>query len=209
MGRSKSSSRWLKEHFDDEYVKRAQKDGFRSRATYKLIEIQEKYHLIKPGMNVVDLGAAPGGWSQYAARQTGRKGMLIASDILPMEPLPDVKFIEGDFTEQMTLDKILEKLGSARANLVISDLAPNISGLASVDQPRAMYLAELALDLAVKILDLKGGFVCKLFQGAGFDEYIAQLRPEFDKVRFFKPKASRPRSREVYVIATGFRGIVA
>lgn len=208
MGRSKSSSRWLKEHFDDEYVKRALKDGYRSRATYKLIEIQEKYRLIKPGMSVVDLGAAPGGWSQYASKITGSKGMFIASDILPMDALADVEFIEGDFTEQGTLDKILDKLGKDRADLVISDLAPNISGLASVDQPRSMYLAELAMELASKVLHKKGAFISKLFQGAGFDEFIAQIRPEFDKVRFFKPKASRPRSREVYVIATGFRGSV-
>jgi len=208
MGRSKSSSRWLKEHFDDEYVKRALKDGYRSRAIYKLIEIQEKYHLIKPGMSVVDLGAAPGSWSQYAAKITGSKGMFIASDILPMDALADVEFIQGDFTEQETLDKILNKLGKSKADLVISDLAPNISGLASVDQPRSMYLAELALDLASKVLNKKGAFISKLFQGAGFDEFIAQLKPEFDKVRFFKPKASRPRSREVYVIATGFRGSV-
>ncbi len=206
MGRSKSSARWLKEHFDDEYVKRAKKEGFRSRATYKLIEIQEKYRLIKPGMSVVDLGAAPGGWSQYAAKITGSKGMFIASDILPMDGLADVEFIQGDFTEQETLDEILGKLGENKANLVISDLAPNISGLASVDQPRAMYLAELALDFVVKVLVKEGCFISKLFQGTGCDEYIAQLRPNFGKVRFFKPKASRPRSREVYIIATGFRG---
>ncbi|VAW82734.1 23S rRNA (uridine(2552)-2'-O)-methyltransferase [hydrothermal vent metagenome] len=206
MGRSKSSSRWLKEHFDDEYVKRAKKEGFRSRAIYKLMEIQEKYRLIKPGMSVVDLGAAPGGWSQYAVKITGSKGMFIASDILPMDGLADVEFIQGDFTEQETLDQILGKLGESKANLVISDLAPNISGLASVDQPRAMYLAELSLDLVGKILVSKGCFISKLFQGTGFDEFIALLRPNFDKLRFFKPKASRPRSREVYIIATGFRG---
>jgi 23S rRNA (uridine2552-2'-O)-methyltransferase len=205
QSRSKSSGRWLQEHFDDHYVKLARKDGYRSRASYKLLELQEKDRLIKPGMTVVDLGAAPGGWSQVAARLVGGKGRVIASDILPMDSIADVEFIEGDFTEQAVLDSILESLNGQKADLVISDMAPNMSGMTAVDQPRSMYLVELALDLARQVLKPGGVFVSKVFQGEGFDELLREMRAEFATVKSRKPEASRPRSREVYQVAAGFR----
>lgn len=203
MPRTKSSRRWLKEHFDDEFVKRAQQEGYRSRAVYKLQEIQEKDRVLRPGMTVVDLGAAPGGWTQYAAELAGRKGRVVASDILPMDPIPGVTILEGDFREAGVLEQLLTLIGEGGADLVMSDMAPNMSGMDAVDQPRAMYLAELAADLARTILKPGGDFLVKLFQGAGFDEYVRMLRSEFDKVSIRKPRASRPRSREVYAVARG------
>ncbi|MDD3517585.1 MAG: 23S rRNA (uridine(2552)-2'-O)-methyltransferase RlmE [Chromatiales bacterium] len=205
MSRSKSSRRWLREHFDDPYVKRAQEEGYRSRAVYKLIEMQEHDRLLRPGMTVLDLGAAPGGWSQLATNLVGGKGRVIASDILDMEPIPGVTFVQGDFREPAVLDRLLELMADGRADLVISDMAPNMSGVDAVDIPRAMYLAELAFDLAQRTLKPGGDFLVKLFQGAEFDQYVRTLRAHFDKVVIRKPKASRPRSREVYALARGFK----
>ena len=203
MARTKSSRRWLKEHFDDEYVKRAQREGYRSRAVYKLAEIQERDRIIRPGSTVVDLGAAPGGWSQYALGLLGRKGHIVAMDILDMEPLPGVTFIQGDFREDAVLDSLLAALDGRPVNLVMSDIAPNISGVEAVDQPRAMYLAELAVDFADRVLEPGGDLLVKVFQGAGFDELLRGLRERYSKVLIRKPKASRPRSREVYALARG------
>lgn len=203
MARSKSSHRWLKEHFDDEFVKKAQREGYRSRAVYKLDEIQQKDHILKPGMAVVDLGAAPGGWSQYALGHVGRKGRIVAMDILPMEPLPGVSFVQGDFREDEVLEKLLETLEGQEIDLVMSDIAPNISGMDAVDQPRAMYLAELAVDFAERVLRPGGDLLVKLFQGEGFDTLLKELRGRYDKVVMRKPKASRARSREVYALARG------
>lgn len=203
--RSKSSSRWLSEHFADEYVKRAQKEGWRSRAVFKLEEIDQKDRLLKPGMTIVDLGAAPGGWSQYAAKKLGRKGRIIALDILEMDELEGVEFLQGDFTEDEPLERLLATVGNAKPDLVISDMAPNISGMDAIDQPKSMYLAELALDLAEKVLKPGGDFLTKVFQGEGFDEYLKALRSRFDTVVTRKPKASRPRSREVYLLARNYR----
>lgn len=201
MARSKSSTRWLKEHFDDEFVKLSQKEGYRSRAVYKLKEIQEKDRLIRPGMKVVDLGAAPGGWSQYAAEIIGNNGRVIASDILPIDPLPFVESIQGDFTEQSILDEIMLLMGNDKADVVISDMAPNLSGNDAIDQPGSVYLCELALDMARQILAPNGSMVVKLFQGEGSDQYIQDVKRSFKQVKIRKPKASRPRSREVYVVA--------
>ncbi|TLM79867.1 23S rRNA (uridine(2552)-2'-O)-methyltransferase RlmE [Microbulbifer harenosus] len=206
MARSKSSHRWLREHFNDPYVKQSQKDGYRSRASYKLQELQEKDRLFKPGMTVVDLGAAPGGWSQVAAELVGHKGRVLASDILPMDALAGVDFVQGDFTEEKVFDELLEKLGEERADLVISDMAPNMSGIRAADQPAAMYLVELAVDMARQTLKPGGAFVAKVFQGEGFDELIRDLRSQYQTVVTRKPGASRPRSREVYVVARGFKG---
>lgn len=204
MARSKSSSRWLREHHDDEYVLQARREGYRSRAVYKLIELDEKYGLFRPGMTVVDLGSAPGGWSQYAALRVGERGSVIASDILSMDSLPGVEFIQGDFREQAVLDRILESACNG-VDLVISDIAPNMSGIDAVDIPRAMYLVELAYDFATRTLKPGGGLVCKLFQGEGSDMWLKNVRTDFGKVAVKKPKASRPRSREVYVYASGFK----
>ncbi|QIL89996.1 23S rRNA (uridine(2552)-2'-O)-methyltransferase RlmE [Microbulbifer sp. SH-1] len=206
MARSKSSHRWLREHFNDPYVKQSQKDGYRSRASYKLQELQEKDRLFKPGMTVVDLGAAPGGWSQVAAELVGHKGRVLASDILPMDALAGVDFVQGDFTEEKVFDELLERLGEERADLVISDMAPNMSGIRAADQPAAMYLVELAVDMARQTLKPGGAFVAKVFQGEGFDELIRDLRSQYQTVVTRKPGASRPRSREVYVVARGFKG---
>jgi 23S rRNA (uridine2552-2'-O)-methyltransferase len=205
MGRSKSSHEWLKSHFDDEYVKRAQREGYRSRAVYKLGEIQQKDHLLRPGMTVVDLGAAPGGWSQYAAPLLGAKGRIIALDILPMDALPGVEFVQGDFREDEVLDLLTGMLGETRVDLVMSDMAPNISGMDAVDQPRSMYLAELAADFAAQVLGKGGDLLFKAFQGEGFDEFLRDLRSQYQKVLIRKPRASRPRSREVYVLGKGRR----
>ena len=201
MARSKSSTRWLQEHFDDEYVKLSQKEGYRSRAVYKLKELQEKDRLIQHGMSVLDLGAAPGGWSQYAVELVGKNGRVVASDILPIDPLPFVEFIQGDFTEERILNEILELIGNDKANVVISDMAPNLSGNDAVDQPSSIYLCELALDISKQILAENGTMVVKLFQGAGSDEYLKEVRQCFRQVKIRKPKASRARSREVYVVA--------
>ncbi len=206
MAKKRSSSKaWLKEHRDDPYVQQAQREGYRSRACYKLLEIQEKDRLIRPGQTVVDLGSAPGGWSQVAADLVGHSGRVIASDILPMDSLAGVEFIEGDFTEEAVFESLLAALGDERADIVVSDMAPNLSGMNAVDQPRSMYLVELALDLARQVLAPGGAFVTKVFQGEGFDELFRDARGSFDKVLTRKPKASRPRSREVYLVATGFR----
>ncbi|MEJ2644847.1 MAG: 23S rRNA (uridine(2552)-2'-O)-methyltransferase RlmE [Gammaproteobacteria bacterium] len=201
MPRSKSSRRWLKEHFDDEYVRRAQREGYRSRAVYKLEEIQQRDRLLKPGQVVVDLGAAPGGWCQYAQRIVGSKGRVVAMDILPMDPLPGVEFLQGDFREDEVLEKLLTILESRPVDLVMSDMAPNISGMDAVDQPRAMYLAELALDFARRVLRPGGDLLVKVFQGEGFEGYLHDLRASFRQVTSRKPKASRGRSREVYLVA--------
>lgn len=207
MARSKSSQRWLKSHFDDEYVKRAQREGYRSRAVYKLEEIQQKDRLIRPGMTLIDLGAAPGGWSQYAARLLAGKGRIIALDILPMEPLDGVEFLQGDFTEDEPLDSLMEILNGERVDLVMSDMAPNISGMGAVDQPRSMYLAELAVDFAGNVLRKGGDLLFKAFQGEGFDDLIRTLRSQYRLVRIRKPRASRPKSREVYVLARHYRAV--
>lgn len=203
MARSKSSHRWLKEHFDDEYVKRAQREGYRSRAVYKLEEIQQKDRILQPGMSVVDLGAAPGGWSQYVLGLVGGKGQLVAMDILPMEPLPGVAFLQGDFREDAILDQLFNLLNGREIDLVLSDIAPNITGMDAVDQPRAMYLAELAVDFADRVVRPGGDLLVKLFQGEGFDMLVSDLRTRYDKVVMRKPKASRARSREVYALARG------
>ncbi|MDD5036570.1 MAG: 23S rRNA (uridine(2552)-2'-O)-methyltransferase RlmE [Methylococcaceae bacterium] len=205
MARSTSSQRWLAEHFSDEYVKLAQERGFRSRAVFKLEEIQSRDRLLKPGMTVVDLGAAPGGWSQYAAGVIGKSGKIIALDILPMEALAGVTFIQGDFQEEAVLNQLLDELQGSPMDLVLSDMAPNMSGTRVVDQARAMYLAELALDTACRVLRPGGSFVVKLFMGAGFDEYQRAARLSFASVANRKPKASRDRSREVYLVAKGFK----
>lgn len=206
MARSKTSQRWLKEHFDDPYVKLAQKEGYRSRASYKLLELQEKDRILRPGMRVVDLGAAPGGWSQVVSRVVGDQGRLVASDILPMDSIPDVTFIQGDFTEQSVLQAILAAIGESEVDLVISDMAPNMSGVKAADQPQAMFLCELALDLAFQVLRPGGDFLIKVFQGEGFDAYLKTVRDAFDRVQMRKPESSRDRSREQYLLARGFKG---
>ncbi|MCG8466466.1 MAG: 23S rRNA (uridine(2552)-2'-O)-methyltransferase RlmE [Xanthomonadales bacterium] len=203
MSRSKSSHRWLQEHFDDHWVKRSQQEGWRSRAVYKLEEIQEKDHIIKPGQCVVDLGAAPGGWSQWAAPIVGEQGQMLALDILEMEPLPGVTFIHGDFREAAPLEALQNALAGQTVDVVLSDMAPNISGMREVDQPRAMYLAELAADFAENHLRKGGDFLVKVFQGEGFDTFLSLLRSQYTKVLTRKPKASRPRSRELYLLARG------
>lgn len=206
MAKKRSSSKaWLKEHRDDPYVQRAQREGYRSRACYKLLELQDKERLIRPGMTVVDLGSAPGGWSQVAVEQVGHKGRVIASDILPMDSLAGVEFIQGDFTEDQVFEQILAAIGDKSVDLVISDMAPNLSGVNAVDQPRSMYLVELALDLTRQVLAPGGSFVAKVFQGEGFDELIRETRQLFTRVLTRKPQASRPRSREVYLVARDFQ----
>ena len=207
MPKKRSSSRaWLKEHREDPYVQRAQKDGYRSRACYKLLEINDRDRLIRPGMTVLDLGAAPGGWSQIAADLVGAKGRVVATDILPMDSLGGVEFIQGDFTEEAVFDHLLATIGSDDVDVVMSDMAPNMSGLNAVDQPRAMYLVELALDLACRVLPEGGAFLAMVFHGEGFEPLMADCRGHFSKVLTRKPEASRPRSREVYLVATGFKG---
>lgn len=205
MARSKTSAGWLKEHVDDPYVQRAQQDGYRTRASYKLLELHEKDQLLRPGQTVIDLGSAPGGWSQVVARVLGDTGCIIASDILPMDSIADVAFIQGDFTTEEIYEAILEKINNRPVDLVISDMAPNMSGMSSIDQPGSMYLVELALDMARQVLKPNGEFVAKVFQGEGFDQYVNDIRSSFKKVLIRKPKASRPRSREVYIVAKGFR----
>ncbi|AWK82710.1 TPA: 23S rRNA (uridine(2552)-2'-O)-methyltransferase RlmE [Photobacterium damselae] len=202
---SGSSGRWLKEHFDDKYVLEAQKKGYRSRALFKIEEIQQKDKLLKPGMTVVDLGAAPGGWSQYAAGVVGDDGQVIACDILPMDPLPGVSFLQGDFREEAVLDALLERIQPDMVDVVLSDMAPNMSGNLASDQPRAMYLVELALDMCRQVLAPNGSFAVKVFQGEGFDQYLADIRSMFKVVKIRKPDSSRDRSREVYIVATGYK----
>lgn len=206
MARSKTSKKWLDEHVNDPYVKKAQMDGYRSRASYKLIEINEKDDLYRPGSVVVDLGSAPGGWSQIVAPVVGERGRVIASDILHMDSIIGVDFIQGDFTEESVYDAILQALGGAQADTVISDMAPNLSGVKNTDQYAAMYLVELALDMARNVLKPGGSFCAKVFQGVGYEEYAKDLRSSFDKVIVRKPAASRPRSREVYLVGKGFKG---
>ncbi|MEP4891969.1 MAG: 23S rRNA (uridine(2552)-2'-O)-methyltransferase RlmE [Aliiglaciecola sp.] len=206
MARSKTSKKWLDEHVNDPYVKKAQIDGYRSRASYKLIEINEKDKLIRPGSIVMDLGSAPGGWSQIVAPLVGKKGRVIASDILPMDSILDVTFIQGDFTEEAVYDQIVAELDNERVDVVVSDMAPNISGVNATDQYSSMYLVELALDMARNVLKPGGSFCAKVFQGVGYEEYLKDVRSSFQKVVIRKPDASRPRSREVYIVAKGFKG---
>jgi len=203
--KSDSSRRWLKEHFTDPYVKQAQKEGYRSRAAYKLIEIQERSRLFKPGMTIVDLGAAPGGWSQVVVKMV-KPGRVIAMDILPMDPLPGVEFLQGDFTEDAVMHQLENKLNGEKVDWVISDMAPNTSGHESVDIPRSVHLAELAFDFALQTLKPTGGYLAKVFQGEGFDAFFNEIKKKFKKVTVRKPKASRDRSREVYILATELRG---
>ncbi|WKJ91390.1 23S rRNA (uridine(2552)-2'-O)-methyltransferase RlmE [Methylomonas montana] len=205
MARSKSSQQWMQEHFQDEYVKKAQALGYRSRAVFKLIEIQEKDKIIKPGINIVDLGAAPGGWSEYVSKIVGKKSKVIALDLLAIDPIDGVDFIQGDFREDEVLEQLYKVLDGEPVHLLLSDMAPNMSGSREVDQPRAIYLGELALDAAQQILVKGGTFLIKMFQGAGFDEYYNQVRQQFSSVVIRKPKASRSRSNEVYILAKGFK----
>ncbi|RDE18113.1 23S rRNA (uridine(2552)-2'-O)-methyltransferase RlmE [Motiliproteus coralliicola] len=206
MARSKSSGRWLQEHFDDTYVQRAKDEGYRSRASFKLVELDEKGRLFRPGMTVVDLGAAPGGWSQVAAERVGDEGLVISSDILPMDSLAGVTFIQGDFTEESVYEQILAAIDGRPVDLVISDMAPNMSGMNAIDQPRSIYLVELALDLARQVLKPDGVFLAKVFQGEGFDALLAEMRQSFAKVQSRKPDSSRARSREIYQLCRGFKG---
>ena len=205
MARSKSSKQWLREHFDDEYVRRSHGERYRSRASYKLLEMQDKDGLIRPGMTVVDLGAAPGGWSQVAAELVGDQGRIVASDILPMVPIVGVDFVQGDFTDDLVFERLLSVIGEQGADLVISDIAPNITGISEIDQPRSLGLAEVALELAKSILKPGAYFLVKLFQGAGYPEYHRGMQSRFNSVKTRKPKASRDRSREVYLLGSGFQ----
>ena len=205
MARSGSSQRWLAEHFRDEYVLKAKREGYRSRAVYKLMELNERDRFLKAGQRVVDLGAAPGGWTQYAAQVIGAQGHIFALDLLPMDHFAHTTVIQGDFSSNVVLADLTARLDNAPVDLVISDMAPNMSGVESVDIPRAMYLAELALDFCHQMLKPEGAFVTKLFQGTGFDAYMKQARGAFKQVSVRKPKASRPRSKEVYLVAQGHR----
>ncbi|MCU0233693.1 MAG: 23S rRNA (uridine(2552)-2'-O)-methyltransferase RlmE [Thermoanaerobaculales bacterium] len=204
MARSKSSRRWLDRQAHDPYVQRAQAEGWRSRAAFKLLELDAKDRFLRPGARVVDLGAAPGGWSQVAQKAVGAGGQVLALDLLPMEPIPGVTFLQGDFREEEVLRTLEARLGQGPVDVVISDMAPNVSGMAAVDQPRATHLAELALAFAEERLAKGGSLVVKLFQGAGFDPFVAQCRQRFARVALRKPAASRPESREVYLVARGF-----
>ncbi len=205
MKRSKSSRRWLDEHVNDPYVKQAQKDGLRSRSSYKLIELNEKDKLIRPGMLVMDLGSAPGGWSQVAGGLVGEKGRVLATDILPMGALDNVDFIQGDFTDDAVFQQLLDQLDGRQPDLIVSDIAPNISGVAASDQASSMYLVELTLDMVRQVLKPGGNYVVKVFQGEGSDQFLKDVRSSFEKVVIRKPEASRPRSREVYFVAKGFK----
>ena len=202
MAKKGSSRRWMHEHLSDEFVKKAQKEGYRSRAVYKLLEIIEKNSIIKNGDKVLDLGAAPGGWSQVAAKFVGSRGKVIASDILPIDEIDGVDFLQGDFTEKAVYDDLLVMTDGTKIDVVLSDMAPNMSGQLSVDQPKSMYLAELAIDMAIKSLKPNGSFIVKVFQGDGFDTFVQNARKTFQKVSVIKPKASRPRSKEVYLLAS-------
>jgi 23S rRNA (uridine2552-2'-O)-methyltransferase len=206
MPRTKSSSEWLRRHVNDPYVKQAQLDGYRSRSAYKLIELNEKDRLIKPGMRILDLGSAPGGWSQVAGKLVGRKGRVLATDILPMDPIDNVDFVQGDFNDDAVVAQLLEWLEGGKFDLIISDIAPNLSGIDSADQAGSMYFLELALDTVRKTLKTGATFAAKMFQGSGSDEYVKELRKSFDKVLIRKPAASRAQSREVYIVAKGFKG---
>jgi 23S rRNA (uridine2552-2'-O)-methyltransferase len=205
MPRSKSSSTWLQRHVSDPYVKKAQLDGYRSRSAYKLIELSEKDRLVRPAMRVLDLGSAPGGWSQVLGKLVGAKGRVLATDILPMEPVKNVDFIQGDFTDEAVVAQLLDWLGGGKFDLIVSDIAPNITGIDSADQASSMYFLELALDTVRKTLKPGATFVAKMFQGSGSDDYIKELRTSFEKVLIRKPAASRAESREVYIVAKGFK----
>ncbi|MFT2089700.1 23S rRNA (uridine(2552)-2'-O)-methyltransferase RlmE [uncultured Paraglaciecola sp.] len=206
MAQSASSKKWMDEHVSDPYVKKAQADGYRSRASYKLIEINNKDKLFKSGDSVMDLGAAPGGWSQVIAPVIGDSGQLISSDILPMDSIIGAHFIQGDFTEESVYHQILEALDNKKVDVVVSDMAPNLSGVKTTDQYSSIYLVELALDMARNVLKPNGSFCAKVFQGVGYEAYVKEVRASFNKVVIRKPEASRPRSREVYVVAKGFKG---
>lgn len=206
MARSKSSGSWLRRHVTDPFVKQAQIDGYRSRSAYKLIELDERDRLMRPGMRVLDLGSAPGGWSQVAAKAVGAKGRVLATDILPMDPIGNVDFIQGDFTSDTVVEQIKVWLGDGKFDLVVSDIAPNLSGIDSADQARSIYFLELALDTVRLMLKPGANFVAKMFQGQGSDEYVKELRKHFGKISIRKPKASRPESREVYIVAKEFKG---
>jgi 23S rRNA (uridine2552-2'-O)-methyltransferase len=206
MKRTKTSKAWMTEHVNDPYVQQAKRLGYRSRAAFKLLEIDQRDHLLKPGVVVVDLGAAPGGWSQVAAKKIGHKGRIIALDLLEMPPISGVDFIQGDFTEESVLAELEQRLAGAPIDLVICDMAPNISGIGLSDQARSMHLAELAMDFAVHWLKPSGAFLVKLFQGAGFEEYVREARRRFKQVSVRKPEASRSRSKEVYLLAKGVSG---
>jgi 23S rRNA (uridine2552-2'-O)-methyltransferase len=203
--RTKSSARWLAEHANDEYVKRAQREGWRSRAVFKLAEIQQSERLLRPGIRCVDLGAAPGGWSQYAARIVGGTSRIVATDILPMDAITGVDFVQGDFRDESVLEQVLSHIGTSKVDLVLSDMAPNMAGIDAVDQPRSMHLAELALEFAERVLAPGGDTLVKLFQGAGFDQVIKDARRRYGRVMTKKPKASRTRSPEIYLLARQFR----
>lgn len=203
--RSASSKRWLHEHRSDAYVKQARHEGYRSRAVYKLEELDQRDHLLRPGISIVDLGAAPGGWCQYIRKRLGNKAKVVALDVLPIEPIPGVTVIQGDFRDAEVLAQLEVAIGAAKVDLVLSDMAPNISGIDSADQAGGVHLAELALDFARNRLKPGGALVTKMFQGEGFDEFVKNLRQAFDKVVLRKPKASRPRSREIYLVARGLR----
>jgi 23S rRNA (uridine2552-2'-O)-methyltransferase len=205
MARSKTSKKWLDEHVNDPYVKKAKLDGYRSRASYKLIEINQKDKLFRPGDVVLDLGSAPGGWSQILVPLIGDNGRVIASDILPMDGIVGVSFIQGDFTETAVYDQIVETLNGDQVDAVVCDMSPNISGVNTTDQYASIYLVELALDMARNILKPGGSFCAKVFQGVGYEEYVKDVRTSFDKVLVRKPDASRARSREVYLVAKGFK----
>ncbi len=204
MPRSKSSQKWLREHFNDVYVKQAQRDGYRSRAVYKLKELDEKKQLLKPGMSVLDLGAAPGGWTQYVTEKIGGTGQIVALDILPMDPLPDVVVVQGDFHEEAVLEELLALVPAEGVDVILSDMAPNMSGNIAIDIPRAMALAELAFELVDKILKPGGCLLIKVFHGAGFDALLKEARTLFKEVMVKKPSASRSRSRETYLLAKGY-----
>lgn len=206
MSKSKSSSGWMQRHLTDQYVQQAQRDGYRSRASYKLLEIQARDRLIKPGMSVIDLGSAPGGWCQVIADIVGMKGRVVAVDLLQMDPVADVEFIQGDFTEDEILEQMLALFENSRVGLVVSDMAPNISGIKSSDTTKSIYLAELGLDLCQQLLEPGGAFLVKVFQGEGFDQFLKDMKVVFTKVATRKPKASRPKSREMYLLGTGYRG---
>jgi 23S rRNA (uridine2552-2'-O)-methyltransferase len=205
VARSKSSKRWLERHEQDEYVQMAREQGYRSRAVFKLRQLHEKDRIFEPGQRVLDLGAAPGGWSEYAIQAVGEQGKVFALDILPVDPIAGVEFLQGDFTESQTLDELEAMLGQSPLDLVLSDMAPNLSGMQSVDQPRSIYLAELALDLARQHLGPGGGLVVKLFQGEGFENLVAELRAAFASVKLRKPAASSSRSSEIYAVCRGLR----
>lgn len=205
MARTKSSGSWLRRHVTDPYVKLAQKEGYRSRSAYKLIELNDKDRLLRPGQRVMDLGSAPGGWSQVAARAVGPKGRVLATDILPMDPIANVDFIQGDFTSDSVIEQIHAWLKGEKFDLIISDIAPNLSGIDSADQARSIYFLELALDTVKLALKPGAAFVAKMFQGQGSDEFVKALRKSFAKVSIRKPKASRPESREVYIVAKEFK----